>query len=298
MIKNIIITGGNGQDAKILAKIIKGYNIYYIVKNKTKKNFKNLYYFELDLLNFKKTCEFIRLINPVGIIHLASKNETAKNKKLKFKTHYLKNFLITKNLLDSIIRYNNKIKFLFAGSSQMFGNKKGVVSEKAKFRGVCHYSNYKIDSYKIIKKYKKKYKLNTSTLILFNHDSIYRNKNFLLPRIAKYLKTNNFLKLKEIFNENIIGDFSHAEDVCSAIFKIHQLKKLPDKIILSSYKYTSINELILYGIKKIKINNFFKSKVKLKKKLLLGNNSFAVRKLNWKLKKSSLQAFKEILKTY
>ncbi len=139
----------------------------------------------------------------------------------------------------------------------MFGNKKGVVSEKAKFRGVCHYSNYKIDSYKIIKKYKKKYKLNTSTLILFNHDSIYRNKNFLLPRIAKYLKTNNFLKLKEIFNENIIGDFSHAEDVCSAIFKIHQLKKLPDKIILSSYKYTSINELILYGIKKLKINNFF-----------------------------------------
>ena len=133
---------------------------------------------------------------------------------------------------------------------------------------------------------------------MFNHDSIYRNKNFLLPRIAKYLKTNNFLKLKEIFNENIIGDFSHAEDVCSAIFKIHQLKKLPDKIILSSYKYTSINELILYGIKKLKINNFFKSKVKLKKKLLLGNNSFAVRKLNWKLKKSSLQAFKEILKTY
>ena len=37
MIKNIIVTGGNGQDAKILAKIIKSYNIYFITKKIIKK---------------------------------------------------------------------------------------------------------------------------------------------------------------------------------------------------------------------------------------------------------------------
>ena len=54
MIKNIIITGGNGQDAKILAKIIKRYNIYFVVNNRIRKKFKNLYYRKIDLLNLKK----------------------------------------------------------------------------------------------------------------------------------------------------------------------------------------------------------------------------------------------------
>ena len=298
MIKNIIITGGNGQDAKILAKIIKSYNIYFVVNNRVRKKFKNLYYHKIDLFNFKKTFEFIKSTNPVGIIHLASKNETAENKKLKFQTHYKKNFLMTKNLLDSIIKINYKIKFIFAGSSQMFGNKIGVASEKNKFQGNCYYSNYKIDSYNLIQKFRKKFKLNASTLILFNHDSIYRNKNFLLPRIVKYLKENNLTKLNEIYNENIMGDFSHAEDVCEAIYKVLRLKKLPNKIILSSHKFTHINDLILYGLKKLKIKKIFKQKIKKDKKLLLGNNNFAKKRLNWKIKKSSLIAFKEILKNY
>ena len=298
MIKNIIITGGNGQDAKILAKIIKSYNIYFVVNNRVRKKFKNLYYRKIDLFNFKKTFKFIKSTNPVGIIHLASKNETAENKKLNFQTHYKKNFLMTKNLLDSIIKINYKIKFIFAGSSQMFGNKRGVVSEKNQFKGNCHYSNYKIDSYNLIQKFRKKFKLNASTLILFNHDSVYRNKNFLLPRIVKYLKENNLTKLNEIYNENIMGDFSHAEDICEAIYKVIKLKKLPNKIILSSNKFTYINDLILYGFKKLRIKRLFKQKIKKNKKLLLGNNSFAKKRLNWKIKKSSFIAFKEILKDY
>jgi len=296
MIKNIIITGGNGQDAKILAKIIKSYNIYFVVNNRVKKKFKNLYYRKIDLFNLKKTSEFIKSTNPVGIIHLASKNETAKNKKLKFHIHYKKNLIMTKNLLNSIVKINDKIKFIFAGSSQMFGNKKGVASEKSQFKGNCHYSNYKIDSYNLIQKLRKKFKLNTTTLILFNHDSIYRNKSFLLPRIARYLKENNITKLNEIYNENIKGDFSHAEDICAAIYKVLKLKKLPNKIILSSYKYTHINDLILYGLKKFKIKKLFKRKIKKNKKLLIGNNNFAKKRLNWKIRKSSLIAFKEILK--
>ena len=296
MIKNIIITGGNGQDAKILAKIIKSYKIYSIVNSKLKKNSRNVKYLKLDLFNFKKTLKVIKHLDPIGIIHLASKNKTAKNKKLNFKTHYKENFLMTENLLKSIKNHNRNIKFIFAGSSQMFGNKKRIVNENSSFIGNCYYSNYKIDSYKLIKKYKKEHNLNASTAILFNHDSIYRKKDFLFPRIVKYLKIKDFIKLNEIFNENISGDFSHAEDICLALYKIFKLKKLPDKIILSSNKLTNINDLILYGLKKLKIKRSFDYKVKKKKILLMGNNSFAKKKLNWKLKKNALQAFKEILK--
>ena len=46
--------------------------------------------------------------------------------------------------------------------------------------------------------------------ILFNHDSVYRNKNFI-PRLFK-IKNKDFKKLEEIYNENISGDFSHADE--------------------------------------------------------------------------------------
>ena len=43
---------------------------------------------------------------------------------------------MTKNLLNSIVKINGKIKFIFAGSSQMFGNKKGVASEKVNLKEI------------------------------------------------------------------------------------------------------------------------------------------------------------------
>ena len=58
MIKNIIITGGNGQDAKILAKIIKRYNIYLLLTIELKK-FKNLHYHKIDLFNFEKHLDLL-----------------------------------------------------------------------------------------------------------------------------------------------------------------------------------------------------------------------------------------------
>jgi len=296
MNKNIIITGGCGQDAKILAKNIKNMNVYLIINKNVSEKYANLNYYNIDLLNYKKLFKFIKKIDPYGIIHLASKNETTKNKKLKYTIHYKNNFLMTKNLLNVIVNLNCKIKFIFAGSSQMFGLKKDIANENTKFKGSCFYSNYKIDSYKLIKDYKKKFKINATTLVLFNHDSIYRNKNFLLPRIASHIKEKNFKELNEIYKENIIGDFSHAEDICVAIYKTLKLDKLPDKMILSSFKLTYINKLIVFGLNKCGINKRFKFQKDGYKKLLLGDNSFAKKILNWNLKKNSLIAFKEILK--
>ena len=137
--------------------------------------------------------------------------------------------------------------------------------------------------------------LNACTVILFNHDSTYRNKKFLLPRIVRYLKKKNFNKINEIFKENIYGDFSHAEDICNGITKLIELKKMPDKIILSSFKLSSINKLIKYGL------NFYKYKInlndpKINKKLLIGDNTLAKKTLSWTLKKDYFLAFKELLK--
>ena len=298
MKKNIIITGGNGQDAKILARAVQKYQINFLIKKKDKFLIKkeNISYSRVNLLDYDKTLEHIKKIKPYSIIHLASKNNSANKKKMNYNFDYKYNFLITKNILMVIKNYDRKIRFIFAGSSQMFQKKTGIVNEKSRLKGSSYYSKYKINSFKLMVKLKKKYKINASTAILFNHDSIYRNKKFLFPRIVNYLKTKNLNKINQIYKENIYGDFSHADDICNGIIKLMETKRMPDKIILSSFKLTSVNHLIDYGM------NFFKISIKMRKKnniskiLLIGNNNLAYKKLNWKPKKNIFLAFKELLK--
>ena len=47
---------------------------------------------------------------------------------------------------------------------------------------------YKISAYRYIESMKKKKKINATTAILFNHDSTYRNKSFLIPKLINAFK--------------------------------------------------------------------------------------------------------------
>ena len=91
-------------------------------------------------------------------------------------------------------------------------------------------------------------KVNYTNIIIFNHDSKYKKKKFLLPRLMKSIKYKNVNLLKKILSENIFGDFSHAEDICNGIYKIINSNKRIKKVILSSNKCTSVNNLIKFII--------------------------------------------------
>ena len=124
-----------------------------------------------------------------------------------------------------------------------------------------------------------------------------RNKKFLIPRIAKFIRESKYNLLNKIFFENISGDFSHAEDICKGIYKLALSKKNPDKLIFSSNKRTFINDIINYLLNLSNIKIKF-SKIKKKKYLSpLGDNSLTRKELNWSLKKNIFIAAKELIKT-
>ena len=296
MKKKIILTGGLGQDGIILNNLLikKNYFIYSIINKKNPiKRFSNTLYLNINLFNFHAIAKLIKKIKPYAIIHLASKNVSSeKSKNMKNKIYYKKNFLMTKNLIDSVVASDKKIKFIFSGSSQMFMKKKGIVDENSRFMSNSFYSKYKIDAHNYIISKKKKYNLNATTAIFFNHDSKYRNKKFLLPRLMQYLSKNKISLIKKIYQENISGDFSHADDICNGLYLLLKSNKNPDKIIFSSNKISFINKLIRHGLKKFKI----KIKLKIKKNKspkLIGNNSLAKKLLNWKIKKNIYLVFDE-----
>ncbi len=297
--KNIIITGAKGQDGIILSKLLikKNYKIIGLVKRPKGKKIKNVIYKRINLSNLELVSKTIKSLDPKALIHFGSDNPSFfENKKFK-KSLYIKNFKETKNLIDCFTKFKRG-KLILVGSSQMYKKDKTKINLKSKFFSSSPYTKFRIDTFNYMLKQKRKYDLNMVMAILFNHDSIYRNKKFLIPRLMKIIKNEDFNSLQDIYRENISGDFSHADDICNGLFKLINSKKNPDKLIFSSNKRTYINDIIKYIFKINKIKKSFNINIKKKMSSSIGDNSFTKKILKWKMKKNIFIAVKELNNLY
>ena len=298
MIKNILITGANGQDGKIIAKKLsqKKINLILISKKFTNKiNRKNIKYFKFNLNNRKKL-KTILIKHEIDIIlHLASNNPNYGQNN--YKKHYLENLKNSKDLINFSLNSNKKIKFISCSSSRIFKKKKGKMNEQSSIYKSDNYSKFRIEINDYLSKISQKTeKFSFINVILFNHDSALRNKKFILPRIIKAIKIKNKSFLNRIIKENIVMDFSHADDICDGLIKIIFFKDEINNIILSSGKKTFLNDIIKFLIKKNDIDlklNFHPIK---NNDCIIGNNQLAKRKLNWKIKKNIFIAAQELFK--
>ena len=300
--KKVIITGALGQDGIILSRIFqkKNFEVHGFVEREKEIKISEVKYNFNNLTSQKKIEDQLKIIKPSIIIHLACKNETYKKRKNEenYKVNYLKNLECTSNLLNAIIKVDLKTKLIFAGSSLMFNKTNKKVSEKTVLKSYDYYGNYKIDAHKMIMKMKKEKKIDASTAILFNHDSVFRNEKFLLPKLVKSFANKDFKFIEDIYKLNISGDFSHAEDICNGIYKLSITKKKIDMLILSSGKRFYINRIIDYLEKYFQYNIKKKYLDKNLNHRIIGSNKLAVKLINYKSLKSPINACEEILKNY
>ena len=295
--KNIVITGALGQDGQILTNILikKKYNIIGIVKKIPKIKKKKIKFKKINLLNYNELSKFLDNCKLKSLIHLGTENPNYLELKRKV-DFYKKNLIATKNLIDYFsIRQKDK-RLILIGTSQMYGNKKKKVNLNSKFKPINSYAKFRVAAYNYMLKSKKKYNSNIITAILFNHDSKFRKKKFLIPRLIKIIKKKQIKKLKSIYEENISGDFSHAEDICNGLYKLLLLRNCPNKLIFSSNKRTHMNQIIDYLIKvnksNIKLNTYnFKNTF-----TPIGDNRLTKKILNWKQKKNIFIDAKELNK--
>ncbi len=296
MTKNVFITGGLGQDGKILTHILKKKKINLNILSKEKKINKkdNIKYIKSNLLSKKKIDKIFNKIKPDIVLHLASNNPSfgEKNYDLFFKNNYKS----TKNIFHSTFESNINAKFIFCSSSQIFCKKNGLVNEKSKIKITSDYTKFRINSDDLMLKFKRKNNINYTNAILFNHDSKFRNEKFILPKIIQAIINNDISFLNHIVKKNIFADFSHAEDICSALYKLMFNKTNLDKVIISSNKKTSLNSIIYKFVKK----HNFEKKINFKKykinKCIIGDNTLAKKKLKWTPKKNIYIAANEIYK--
>jgi len=293
--KTIIITGALGQNGRILSKILinNRYKVYGFINKNKKKKVKNVIYKKINLKNFKKIKKILSIIKPNHVVHFGSNNPSYGDKDYFYKDNYV----TTKNIIDAIVELKSNINFIFPNSSQIFKKKK-IVTEKDSFIITNSYTKFRIKIYKYMKSLKEKNNFKYNNLILFNHDSEYRRKTFLLPRLTYYIRKNDLNSLKKIYKNNIIADFSHAYDICNAIYLVIKKNICLDKLILSSGKKTQINKIINYLLIKYTPNKKIKILTKNNNNYIIGNNKLAKKILNWKIKKNIFLAVDEMMKTY
>jgi GDPmannose 4,6-dehydratase len=261
MKKKAIITGIFGQDGSLLAEklLSEGYLVYGFVKPdsdiKNRNNpqlrevFENCEICQIDICNFAKVKNLIKVIEPDELFHLAACHHSSQ-KGIDFdgdlhNVMFQVNSKSTINFIQSILELNNKCKLLFAGSSQMYtpGLSPDVIDETVPFLPSTFYGQTKVWGQQMIEFYRERYGLWGCTAILFNHESTRRSNQFVSRLITQAAAKTKFGIANKIELRNIYAtaDFSCAKDIvegmhlmvssddpCDYVLSSGELKKIED----------------------------------------------------------------------
>ena len=257
----VLITGISGQDGIFLTnKLLESHNkveIYGTSRNYNEKkflnslksfskinNFSNVNVQNIDLLNSDSVEKMIDEVRPDLLFNLSGPSsvyESLKDPNIKKEILQIFN-----NLVNAGIKNNYFFKFFQASSSEMFNqhiNEK--LNENSSFDPISPYAQGKLMVHKKIETIKKEYGWLIRSGIMFNHESEFRNTNYLFMKIIKSAIEikNNKKRALTVGSLDLVRDWSFAGDFADAIHLIC-LEGNGENFVIGSGVGHSINELI------------------------------------------------------
>ena len=307
MSKVALITGITGQDGSYLAELLldKGYEVHGIVRRvalederhrlwRLREILKDINLHAGSLESYASLFNIILKIKPVEVYHLAAQSYVGYSFEDEFSTLNI-NINGTHYLLSAVKEFaDSKIKFYFAGSSEMFGKVKTIPqNEETVFNPRSSYGISKVTGYYLTKNYREAYKLHASNGILFNHESPRRGFEFVTRKISHAvarIKKGSKEKLK-LGNINAKRDWGHAKDYVEAMWLMLQ-KDSPGDYVIGTGEEHSVKEFAEKAFSHVGLN--YKDHIIIDQKLmrpaevdtLLANYSKAKKNLKWKPKTS------------
>ena len=307
MKKVALITGITGQDGSYLAELLlsKGYEVHGIVRRvaledethrlwRIRKILKDINLHAGSLESYASLFNIILKIKPSEVYHLAAQSYVGYSFEDEFSTLNI-NINGTHYLLSAVKEFaDSKIKFYFAGSSEMFGKVKSIPqNEDTVFNPRSSYGISKVTGFHLTKNYREAYKLHASNGILFNHESPRRGFEFVTRKISHAvarIKNGSKEKLK-LGNMKAKRDWGHARDFVEAMWLMLQQDKPGDYVVGTGEEH-SVDEFAKKAFGHVGLN--YKDHIVIDKKLmrpaevdtLLADSSKAKKILNWKPKVS------------
>lgn len=194
-------------------------------------------------------------------------------------------------ILDEIKKFNGKIKFYQASSSEMFGVEKSPVkNENAPFHPASPYAIAKLYGYWMVNLYRNAYGAHASNGILFNHESPIRGLEFVTRKVSNGVAKISLGLAKNLKLGNLSAkrDWGYAPEYVEGMWMMLQQKR-PDDYVLSTNASHSIKELVneackVAGISVSKIESSKENFRPYDVQNLRGDYSKAKKKLGWKPK--------------
>jgi len=286
-VKNLvaIIVGGTGQFGIITSEFLlkKNYKVIITTRsiNNKKKLFKkhsNLKLYKLDIYNKIKINKLLYKYKPNLVFYFAGQSSPAKSFLYKKET-YKSNVLGCKNFLDVILKNNYNCKFVNASSCEMYGKINNKIKVSSIKKPINPYGLSKLKSFEITKKYRETHNIKTYNAIIFNTESFFREKSYLIPKIclaAIYAKKYN-LKT-EFGNLKISREWNWCPEQVKYLLEF--IKKKPQDFILSNGKNYSALQMLRFAFKYFNLN--YKNYILINKKKFFRKKDMLQKKSDWK----------------
>ena len=284
-----IIVGGSGQLGISLIKILlkKKFKVVVTTRdiNKARKKVliknKNLKFVFLNVLKKNKILFLLKRFKPNYIYYFAGQSSPVISYK-KNKVTYLSNVKGCQNFLEIINLNDKKIKFINASSSEIFSDKVKKIRPSSQKIPISPYGKAKLISFNKTKFFREKKNLKAYNSIIFNSESYFREKSFLIPKIClAAIKAKKFKKKTSFGNLDVSREWNWCDEQTKYLVKF--VEKEPQDFILSNGKSFTARQMMSYAFNYFNLNY---------KSFITFNKSF-IRPKDFLTKKSE---FKDCLK--
>ncbi len=248
---NALIFGVTGQDGAYLAKLLleKGYTVFGTsrdVAGSARRNPKmlgidnDIQYLTVDITDYKSILTALKKSEPQEIYNLAGQSSVGISYELPFET--IRSFTLgVLNIMEGLRFMGLDSRLFNASSGECFGETGDQLAhEKTAFAPKSPYAVAKASAYWSVINYRQAYEVFACSGILFSHESVLRNPNFVSRkivnaacRIAKGL--DNSLTLG---NLNIKRDWGWAPEYVEAMWLMLQQDQAQDFVIATGKSYT------------------------------------------------------------
>jgi GDPmannose 4,6-dehydratase len=244
----------------------------------------------LDVLDSRSISEALNYSDPKEVYHLAAQSFVAASYVQPLYTSNVTGFG-TVRILEEILKFNNKIKFYQASSSEMFGEDNSKIkNENSEFKPISPYAVAKLYSYWMVRLYRNGYGLFASNGILFNHESSIRGLEFVTRKISNEIAKISLGLSKSIKLGNLSAkrDWGYAPEYVEGMWKMLQ-QKTSDDFVLATNETHSVGEFVdeackVAGVSKSKIKTDKRFLRPMDVKNLRGDYKKAEKILKWKPK--------------
>lgn len=215
------------------------YKLKYINNN---ADFNNVVLIKADLRNKNITKKILDDVKPDSIINLSGPSSVYES----FKNFNIKKDIINifNNIVDSCIEISIFPEFFQASSSEMYGlNKDPRLDENSNFIPNSPYAEGKLKNHNKVQFLREHHDWNIVSGILFNHESEFRESNYLISKIINYLINNNKKKPLILGSLDYERDWSYAGDLMKYVYSINS-QKFNENFVIGSGIPTSIKLLV------------------------------------------------------